>query len=159
MKSLLLPLELVSGLRIIAKKTQIFRVSTVDEWDHIIQVWGWKSGEFPTMYLGLLLGAWSKFRSLWEPQLDRLSRKLAMWKRVYMSKGGCVILIKSTLSSILVFMLAARLIPVSMCLEIKKLLRIFLWGSIEGSNKFNLKPWEDNLLASQFGGLWTKNIW
>ena len=44
----------------------------------------------------------SKFKdlSVWNPIPERMERRLAGWKRMYLSKGGKVILIKSSLSSL-----------------------------------------------------------
>ena len=51
-------------------------------------------------YLGLPLGANFKSKSIWDPILEKMERKLSGWQRMYLSKGGRVTLIKSTLSSL-----------------------------------------------------------
>ena len=42
----------------------------------------------PLRYLGLLLGAKFKELSIWNPILEKMERRLAGWKRLYLSKEG-----------------------------------------------------------------------
>ena len=51
-------------------------------------------------YLGLPLGAKFKDRSIWNPIIEKVERKRAGWKWLYLSKGDKVTLIKSTLSNL-----------------------------------------------------------
>jgi hypothetical protein len=54
-------------------------------------------------YLGLSLGAKFKFKDIWHLVLEKVERRLASWKRSYVSKGGRLTLIKSTLSNLPTF--------------------------------------------------------
>jgi hypothetical protein len=45
-------------------------------------------GDLPLKYLGLPLGASFKLKSMWASLEDLMSRRLAPWKRAYLSKGG-----------------------------------------------------------------------
>ena len=53
-----------------------------------MDVLGCKQGSLPMKYLGLPLGAHFKDRSIWNPILEKVERKLAGWKRYYLFKGG-----------------------------------------------------------------------
>ena len=44
-----------------------------------------------------------KSLSIWNPILEKIEQKLAGWKKLYLSKGGRLTLLKSTLSSIPTF--------------------------------------------------------
>jgi hypothetical protein len=49
-------------------------------------------------YLGLPLGASYKNTSIWNGIVEKMEDRLAGWKRLYLSKGGMLTLIKSTFS-------------------------------------------------------------
>ena len=60
---------------------------------------GCRVGSLPSQYLGLPLGAPNRAPSMWDGVEERVKRRLALWKRQYISKGGRITLIKSTLAS------------------------------------------------------------
>ena len=70
-----------------------------------------KVGRLPMSYLGMPLGAHFKDASIWNPILESVEKKLANWKRLYLSKGGRLTLLKSTLSSIPTYYLSLFTIP------------------------------------------------
>jgi len=51
-------------------------------------------------YLGLPLGAPFKSLAIWDEVIEKMEKRLASWQKIYLSKGGRLTLIKSTLSSI-----------------------------------------------------------
>ena len=61
---------------------------------------GCRVGPLPTVYLELPLRAHHKAIAMWDGVEERMRRRLALWKRQYISKGGRTTLIKSTLASI-----------------------------------------------------------
>ena len=62
-------------------------------------------------YLGMPLGAHFKDASIWNPILERVEKKLVGWKRLYLSKGDRLTLLKSTLSSLPTYYLSLFTIP------------------------------------------------
>jgi hypothetical protein len=56
-------------------------------------------------YLGLPLGAPYKSTTICNGILERMERSLASWKRLYLSKGGRLTFIKSTLSNLPTFII------------------------------------------------------
>ena len=92
-------------------------------------------------YLGLPLGAKFKDRAIWNSILERMERRLMSWKRLYLSKGGKITLIKSTLSSLPTYFLSLFPILVDIAIRIERLQRNFLWGGIVESPKFRLVKW------------------
>jgi hypothetical protein len=54
----------------------------------------------PMKYLGLPLGASYKVKHIWDGAIKKLEHWLANWKKLYLSKGGRVTLIKSTLANL-----------------------------------------------------------
>ena len=72
-------------------------------------------------YLGLPLGATFKDKTIWNPILEKMERRLAGWKRLYLSKGGRVTLIKSILSNLPTHFLSLFPIPASVANQIERL--------------------------------------
>jgi hypothetical protein len=67
-----------------------------------------------------------KSKSIWDPILEKMERKFSGWQRMYLSKGGRITLIKSTLSSLPTYFMSLFPIPVSVALRIDKIKRDFL---------------------------------
>lgn len=80
--------EVVSGLKINMQKSEIIPVGGVEDVDRAAAVFGCKVGNLPTTYLGLPLGAPHNSCRVWDVVEERFKRKLAMWKKQYLSKGG-----------------------------------------------------------------------
>ncbi|RVW60790.1 LINE-1 reverse transcriptase-like [Vitis vinifera] len=120
--------EAASGLRINLAKSALIPVGQVDELEELAAELGCRLGVLPTVYLGLPLGAHHKTSSSWDGVEERMRRRLAQWKRQYISKGGRITLIKSTLASIPIYFLSLIRIPKSVTKRIEKIQRDFLWG-------------------------------
>lgn len=92
----------------------------------------------PAKYLGLPLGASYKSTHIWDGVIEKIEHRMASWQRLYLSKGGRVILIKSTLANVPTYFLYLFLIPGSVASRIEKLQRDFLWGGMGEKLKFYL---------------------
>ena len=123
--------ETVSGLKINLGKSKLVLVGMVDNLDLLLIVLGCKQGTLPMKYLGLPLRAKFKDKAIWNPILEKIDRRLAGWKRLYLSKGGRVTLIKSTLSNLPTYILSLFPIPAIVANRIEKLQRNFLWVALE----------------------------
>jgi hypothetical protein len=71
------------------------------------------------------------------------------WKRLYLSKGGRVTLIKSSLSNLPTYLLSLFPIPYSLQ---------FLWGGIGEEFKFHLVNWSKVCSPISNGGLGIRNL-
>jgi hypothetical protein len=87
---------------------------------------GCRVASLPLTYLGLLLGAAFKSKLLWAGVVEKMDKRLAGWKRLYLSKRGRVTLIKNTLSSLPTYFLSLFPIPKSVAHRLEKLQRDFL---------------------------------
>ena len=83
----------LSGLKINLGKNEIFPIGGRVNVEALTEELGCKVGLLPTMYLGLPLGAPHKSVRMWDPIEERFRRRLATWKRQYISKGGRVTVI------------------------------------------------------------------
>jgi hypothetical protein len=72
-----------------------------------------------------------------------MERRLASWKKLYLStKGGRLTLLKSTLSNLSTYYLSLFPIPVRVANKLEKLQRDFLWGGIRDEVKLHLVNWK-----------------
>ena len=92
----------------------------------------------PFMYFRLPLGAHYKDPSIWNNVMEKMETKLAGWKRMYLSKGGRLTMIKSMLSNISTYYLSLFQIPVRVAKCKEKIQRDFLWGGVGNEFKFHL---------------------
>lgn len=97
--------EVVTSPKINLGMSELVTVGGLEEIGSLVQVSGCKVGSLPMNYLGMPLGAF-KARGVWHCLLERMEKRLASWKRIYLSKGGRSTLIKSTLSSLLAYFLS-----------------------------------------------------
>ncbi|RVW20006.1 hypothetical protein CK203_106618 [Vitis vinifera] len=88
----------------------------------------------PTTYLGLPLGGLHKSCRVWDVVEERFKRKLATWKKQYLSKGGRLTLIKCTLSY-LPSILCCFLYPKEMSVRLERIQREFFVGRFGGEKK------------------------
>jgi hypothetical protein len=153
LKGVLLCFEAVSRLRINLGKSEIVPVGPVADVENLVQVLGGRIASLPMKYLGLPLGARYKSKDIWNPILEKMERRLAGWKRSYLSKGGRLTLIKSTLSSLPTYFLSLFAVLASVAHRIEKLQRDFLWGGIGEEFKYHLVNWHTICAPIQQGGL------
>ena len=118
--------EIVSGLKINLDKSELVPVGVVPNFEMLVDALGCKQGSLPMKYLGLPLGAKWKDRAVWNPIIEKVERRLARWKRLYLSKGGRLTLIKSTLSNLPTYLLSLFPIPADIAYCIEQLQRNFL---------------------------------
>jgi hypothetical protein len=109
-------------------------------------------------YLGLPLGAKFKESTIWNPIIEKMERHLAGWKRLYLSKGGKVTLIKSTLSNLPTYFLSLFLIPSEVAKRLEKLQRDFLWSGLGSEFKYHLVSWSTICEPFCNGGLAIRNL-
>ena len=121
LRSVFLWFEVVSGLKINLGKSEMVPVGEVSNLEDLAHILGCKVASLPMKYLGLPLGAPFKAKSIWNPIIERMEKRLAGWKRLYLSKGGKVTLIKSTLSSLPTYFLSLLPIPVGVAHRLKRI--------------------------------------
>ena len=74
-------------------------------------------------------------------------------KRLYLSKGGKVTLIKSTLSSLPTYFLSLLPIPAKVAKRMEKSQKDFLWSGIGDERKLHLVIWSTICRPVKNGGL------
>jgi hypothetical protein len=157
LKCTLLCFEAVSGLRVNLGKSEMVPIGNVPNIQELAAMLECRISVLPMNYLGLPLGARYKSKALWDPVLEKMGRKLAGWKKLYLSKGARLTLIKSTVSSLPVYFLSLFPIPATVNHRIERLQREFLWGGMGDAPKFPLVNWKTVCQPVHCGGLGIKN--
>ena len=151
-------LEAASVLRINVAKSEILPVGEVDEVDEMAEELGCRVGQLPAVYLGLPLGALNKASSVWDGVEERVRKRLALWKRQYISKGGRITLIKTTMSSMPLYQMSLFHMPKTVARRLEKLQRDFLWGGGNLEKKAHLVNWEVVCADKENGGLGLRKL-
>lgn len=151
---LLFCFQAVTGLKVNVAKSEMVPIKEVNNVHALAEILGCRVGALPMTYLGILLGASHKFPSIWNPILEKIERKLAGWKKLYLSKGSRLTLLKSTLSSLPTYFLSLFTIPTRVANKIEKLQRDFLWVD----SKTHLLGWDKVCMPIANGGLGIRKL-
>ena len=139
-------------------KSEIVPVGEVRNIQSLANILQCGVGSLPMTYLGMPLGTLYKTPSIWNPILERMEKKLSGWKRLYLSKGGRLTLLKSTLSSLPTYYLSLFTIPKTVTTRLERIQRNFLWGSSVECFKYPLVAWEKVCLPRELGGLGIRKL-
>uniref|UniRef100_A0A2N9GKR1 Reverse transcriptase domain-containing protein n=1 Tax=Fagus sylvatica TaxID=28930 RepID=A0A2N9GKR1_FAGSY len=150
--------EAISGLKINLGKSEMVPVGVVSNMEALAGILGCHCASLPMKYLGLPLGAKFKETTIWNPIVEKMERRLAGWKRLYLSKGGKVTLIKSTLSNLPTYFLSLFPILVGVAQRLEKIQRDFLWSGLGEELKFHLVSWPKICEPIYSGGLAIRNL-
>ena len=102
-------------------KSEIVPIGEVNNLDALANILSCKVGNLPMKYLVMPLGTSFKTASIWNPILEKMEKKLSGWKRLYLSKGGRLTLLKSTLSGLPTYFLSLFTIPIAMAARLERI--------------------------------------
>jgi hypothetical protein len=108
-------------LKINLSKYDIILVGEIDDVVGLARILGCGVALLPITYLGLPLGEHYKAPHIWSTIIAKMENKLAGWKRMYLSKGGRLTLIKNTLSNLSTYALSLFPVPVGVANRLEKL--------------------------------------
>ena len=123
---ILLYFEALLGLRINMDKSTIMPVAKVENLNQWACELGCRVGSLPSAYLGLPFGSKLNSSRVWEGIQEQFRRRLATWKRQYISKWGRHTLIRSTLSNMSIYLMSLFRMPKSVKSRLEKIQRDFL---------------------------------
>ena len=155
---LLMWFEAISGLSINLNKSELLPMGRVENVEVLAFELGCKVGSLPSTYLGLPLGAPHKSVAVWDGVEKRLRKRLALWKRQFISKGGRIILIQSTLVSMPIYLMSLLPMPRVVRLRLEKIQRDFLWGGGALEKRPHLVKWVVVCSHKKKGSLGIRNL-
>ena len=145
--------EIVLGLKINLDKFELVPMGVVPNFEMLVNALGCKQGSRPMKYLGLPLGAKWKDRAVWNPIIEKVEKRLAGWKRLYLSKGGETYSHKKYFIQFTYLSPFPFPIPTDIAYRIEQPQRNFLWGGLGDDSKHHLVNWSKVCSPIQSGGL------
>ena len=153
-RMLLLCFQAVTGLKVNVLNSEMVLIGEVPNVHILAEILGCRIGFLPMTYLGMPLEVSHKSPTVWNPILEKIERKFASWKKMYLSKGGRLTLLKSTLSSLPTYYLSLFTISTHVANKIERLQRDFLWGD----SKLHLVGWDKVYAPLKNGGLGVRKL-
>ena len=159
LKSILIWFEQLSGMRINFHKSELILMNVELEAVHnLAYLFSCPVGTLPIKYLGVPLHYEKLSREDIQPLVDKMLKKMAGWRGRLLSYAGKLVLIKSCLASIPVYLLSFIKFPKWAIRVIHSHLGNFLWDDSPTSRKFHLANWESVSMMKEYGGLGVPNL-
>ena len=124
--------EAVTSLKVNMTKSEMVPIEEVNGLSALVDLLYYHIGSLPLQYLGMPLGASYKVLAIWNLIIEKIERRLAGWQKIYLSKGGRLTLLKSTLSSLPTYYLSLFSIPVSVLLKGSNVFSGIFFGVVWG---------------------------
>jgi hypothetical protein len=80
--------EAILGLKVNLQKSKLVVEGEVPHKEELVDILSCSISSLPLKYLGLPLGAPFELKAIWEGVVEKMEKRLASWKKIYLSKGG-----------------------------------------------------------------------
>ena len=146
--------SLVSSVSINYTKSTLYTVGCDEDWgNHMATSLKYNSQKLPFIYLGVPLGANPSCVSTWKPVVEKIEKRLALWKAKVLSRSGRLTLIKAVFNNLLMYYLSLFKIPKAVANRIVQIQRNFFWIGDEKKRGIPLVAWETIQKPKELGGL------
>jgi hypothetical protein len=154
LKGVLMLFEQVSGMRINFHKSEVIPLNLKEEVVHEIwHILACPVGALPFKYLGVPLHFDKLKREDLHPILDKLIKRCAGWRGRRLACSSRLVLIKSCLASILVYLLSFMKFPKWAIKLLESQMAHCLWNDGENSHKYHLASWKHVTMKKEYGSL------
>lgn len=128
LKFILCLFEQMSGLKINFHKSEIFCLGeAVDKEFWYADIFTCPSNCLPMKYLGVPIDDKKLCKSLWLPTVEKVEKKLGAWQGKFLSLGGRLVLINSSLTNVPLYMLSMYKAPKFIVKNIDIFRKRLLW--------------------------------
>ena len=104
------------------------------------------------MYFGIPLGTSPRNANTWQPMVEKIEKRLPIWKANTLCRAGRLTLIKSVMNNLPIYYLSFFKIPKAVAKKIISLLRNFFLTRNGKRKKVPLVAWEIIQKPKHFGG-------
>jgi hypothetical protein len=154
LKKVLTCFEQVSGMRINYSKSELIPLGLEpEELETLANILECTIGEFPIKYLGIPLHHDKLRRADLQPLIDKILKRIAGWRGKLLSYAARVLLIRTCLASIPIYLLSFFKFPKWALDLINSQMANCLWNDFEGHRKLHLANWKLICRKKEFGGL------
>jgi hypothetical protein len=140
LKSILTCFEMMSAMRINFHKSEVvpINISDQDESKFFADIFWCPVGDFPIKYLGIPLHFQKLRREDLQPLIDKIIKRIAGWRGKLLTQAGRLVLIKTCIASIPVYLLSLFKFPRWAIDLINSHMAHCFWDSYEGHKKMHL---------------------
>ncbi|EOY06960.1 Uncharacterized protein TCM_021522 [Theobroma cacao] len=124
----------------------------------ILQATGFSHRPLPITYLGAPLFKGHKKVILFNDLVAKIEERITGWENKILSPGGRITLLRSTLSSLPIYLLQVLKPPIIVLERINRLFNNFLWGGSASSKRIHWASWGKIALPIAEGGLDIRNL-
>jgi hypothetical protein len=149
----------MSGLKINFHKSEVYCFgNAINNKDAYAEIFTCPIKSLPICYLGVPIDHKTLSISQWAKSEEKFEKKLGVWQGRYLSLGGRLTLINSSLSNIPLYMLSLYLAPASVLKKMDVYRKRLLWNGGSSKNKYHLVKWDTVCTAKNIGGLGILNL-
>ena len=159
LKWILTCFEQVSGMRINYHKSALVPINVApQELDEFVDIFQCVVGSFPIKYLGIPLHYDKLSREDLQYLIDKILARIAGWRGKLLSYLGRIILIKTCLASIPIYLLSFFKFPKWDLNLINSHMANCLWSDTDGAHKIHLVNWPSICMKKRVWGYGVPNL-
>jgi hypothetical protein len=154
LKFILCLFEQMSGLKINFHKSEIFCLGkAVERKNCYADIFTCPHNCLPMKYLGVSIDDKKLCKSLWSSTVEKVESKLGSWQGRFLSLGGRLVLINSSLANVPLYRVSIYKAPKSVLRKIDIFRKRLLWQGGHSQKKYHLVDWRLVCSPKYQGGL------